>query len=253
MGLQKEWLVQELENSEILLSHRPLAEEHNFYLAVKNGDMDFIRQNCLQGAFTNPEGMGILSKNPVTNIKYHFVVTVAMITRLCVEGGMEPEQAYHLSDFFILKMDTCKTISQISKLHDDMALNFTGKMLLQKNKAMSIYVTQCTEYIYSHLYERITIKDLAEFTALSPSYLSRLFKKELGISISDYIRGKKIERAENLVKYSEYSFIEIANYLAFSSQSHFIHTFEKLVGLTPKKYRDKYSRTFLAETKPPEN
>ena len=90
---------------------------------------------------------------------------------------------------------------------------------------------------------RITIKELAEYTDLSPSYLSRLFKKELGISISDYISEKKIEKAENLLKYSDFTFIEIANYLAFSSQSHFIQTFKKAVGLTPKKYRDQYYRT----------
>jgi AraC-like DNA-binding protein len=75
---------------------------------------------------------------------------------------------------------------------------------------------------------------------LSPSYLSRLFKQNLGVSVSDYIREKKIEKAENLLKYSDKSLIDIANYLAFSSQSHFIKTFEKYEGLTPKKYRDKH-------------
>ena len=96
------------------------------------------------------------------------------------------------------------------------------------------------DYIYNNINQRITVSDLADYTGLSPSYLSRLFKKELGISISDYICEKKIEKAENLLKYSDFSFVEIANYLAFSSQSHFIQSFKKSVGLTPKKYRDKY-------------
>ena len=86
-------------------------------------------------------------------------------------------------------------------------------------------------------------KDLAEHTELSTSYLSRLFEKELGIAVSDYIREKKIDKAQNLLKYSDFSTVEIANYLSFSSQSHFIQTFEKLVGLTPKKYRDRFYRT----------
>ena len=54
---------------------------------------------------------------------------------------------------------------------------------------------------------------------------------------------KKIEKAQNLLKYSNYSSIEIATHLSFSSQSHFIASFEKLVGLTPRKYREKYSRS----------
>ena len=50
---------------------------------------------------------------------------------------------------------------------------------------------QCVDYIYTHIKERITITTLAEYTGLSESYLSRVFKQNLGISISDYIREKK--------------------------------------------------------------
>ena len=188
--------------------------------------------------------MGILSTNPLTNIRYHFIVTVAMVTRRCIEAGMELEQGYRLSDFYILKMDSCTSIEAISRLHESMALDFAGKMLLlKKSNVISKSIILCMDYIYNHMSSRVTVSELAEYTELSPSYLSRLFKKELGISISDYISEKKLEKARNLLKYSNYSLIEIANYLAFSSQSHFIQTFKKSVGLTPKKYRDKYYRT----------
>lgn len=244
MDLQKEWQLQELQKSEEEVYHRPMEEEYSFYKAISSGDMDYVRENCRQNAFTNPDGMGVLSRSPLTNIRYHFVVTTAMITRHCVEAGMELEQAYRLSDFYILKMDSCTSIDAISELHHSMVLDFTGKMLLlQKNAVISKSIVMCIDYIYNHIHDRITINDLADFTGLSSSYLSRLFKKELGIAVSDYIREKKIEKAQNLLKYSDFSFIEIANYLAFSSQSHFIQTFEKLVGMTPKKYRDRNYRT----------
>ncbi|MCI5612321.1 MAG: helix-turn-helix transcriptional regulator, partial [Roseburia sp.] len=215
-----------------------------FYNAVSSGDMDYVRENIKEGDFKNPEGMGILSRNALTNLKYHFVVTVAMITRHCVEAGMELEQAYRLSDFYILKMDSMTTTEDIAALHDSMVLDFTGKMLLiKKQSIISKSITMCIEYVYNHIHDRITIEDLAAYTDLSPSYLSRLFKKELGISVSDYIREKKIDKAQNLLKYSDFTPVEIANYLSFSSQSHFIQAFEKMVGMTPKKYRDRYYRT----------
>lgn len=244
MSLQREWYIKELKMSEEEASHRPLEIEYSFYNAVSSGDMEYVRKNIKEGDFTNSEGMGILSHNSLTNLRYHFVVTVAMITRHCVEAGMELEQAYRLSDFYILKMDSLNTKEAISDLHDSMVLDYTGKMLLlKKNSVISKSITMCIEYIYNHIHDRITIEDLAEHTDLSPSYLSRLFKKELGIAVSDYIREKKIDKAQNLLKYSDFSLVEIANYLSFSSQSHFIQTFEKLVGMTPKKYRDHYYRT----------
>jgi len=88
-----------------------------------------------------------------------------MITRYCIDGGLEPEQAYRLSDFYILKMDSCSTVRQVADLHHEMAKDFTGKMVLQKKSSiLSKPVTQCVDYIYSNIKERITIADLAAYT-----------------------------------------------------------------------------------------
>lgn len=242
MGLLKEWYVQEAKDSEDEKFHRPLNDEQLFFHAVSSGDIDFVRQNCKEKRFTETEGVGLLSRDPVTNLKYHFVVTTAFVTRLCVESGMELEQAFRLSDFYILKLDNLHTIQAVADLHDRMVLDFTGKMrFLARNIGASKPVTTCIDYIYAHIKERITIEDLADDTGLSASYLSRLFKKETGVSVSDYVREKKIEKAQHLLKFCDYSLVEIANYLSFSSQSHFIQMFKDFTGMTPKKYRDLYS------------
>ncbi len=242
MNLVQEWYTQETRYSEEETYHRPISEENLFYHAVSSGDIDFVRQNCRQQKFAETEGVGILSHDAVTNLKYHFVITTAFITRLCISAGMESEQAFRLSDFYILRLDNLHTVHGVIDLHDRMVLDFTGKMrILVRNSEMSKPVNVCIDYIYAHIKERITIEDLADYTGLSASYLSRLFKKETGTSISDYIREKKIEKAENLLKYCDYSLIEITNYLSFSSQSHFIQLFKEFTGITPKKYRDLYS------------
>ena len=157
---------------------------------------------------------------------------------------MENEQAFRLSDFYILKLDNLHTTQAVTDLHDRMVLDFTGKMrLLVRNIGTSKATGDCIDYIYTHIKERITIEALADYTGLSTSYLSRLFKKETGISISDYIREKKIEKAQNLLKFCDYSLIEITNYLSFSSQSHFIQLFKSYTGMTPLKYRNLHSHS----------
>ena len=89
MSLSEEWVNTELSNSEFEVLHRAPDVEYSFYNSVKTGDMDAVIENCKQDAFMNLEGAGILSQNPLTNIKYHFVVTTAMITRYCIDGGLE--------------------------------------------------------------------------------------------------------------------------------------------------------------------
>ena len=172
-----QWYKEELQNSDSDIKHRSLSEEYSFFEAVKDGNIEFVQKNCQEKAFINPEGMGILSKNSLTNLKYHFVITVALITRYCIDGGMETEQAYRLSDFYILHMDTCQSMKEISELHDVMAHDFTGKMrLLQKNAALSKPIAQCIDYIYAHISSRITVDELASYTGLSISqgFLSRI-------------------------------------------------------------------------------
>ena len=128
MDLSKEWYRSEFVNQEMLEQHRVIETEYTFYDAIANGNIEYVQDNCKNQTFTNPDGMGKLSDDKLQNIRYHFVVTTAMITRYCVHAGMEQEQAYSLSDFYILKMDKCRTIDQISRLHDTMCLDFCSRM-----------------------------------------------------------------------------------------------------------------------------
>lgn len=239
MGYQDEWLLVEAGDDIDEMEHRQTTEEFLFYRAVASGDVEEVKKNCEQERFLESKGVGILSQNPVTNLKYHFVITTAMVTRLCKQNGMELEQAFRLSDFYIQKLDYIHTVQGVQNLHDEMVMDYAEKMRSYfRNDTNSKHINACKEYIYSHIKERITIEDLAKEVGVSASYLSRLFKKETGVSVSVYIREQKIDIAKNLLKFSDYSMIDIANRLAFSSQSHFIQQFREIVGMTPKKYRD---------------
>lgn len=244
MNISKEWYKSEFLQHELLEPHRAIEHEFTFYDAIATGNLEYVKENCNSNAFTDPDGMGKLSEDKLQNIRYHFVVTTAMIARYCVHNGMEQEKAYGLSDFYILKMDKCRTIPEISELHDTMCIDYCSKMqIIMKQQIISKPIVLCLDYIYSHIHYRITLEELAEHLSLSPTYLSKLFKKEVGISLSSYIANTKIEKAKNLLQYSEYSISDIANYLAFSSQSHFIQVFQKRTGHTPHKYRSQYFRT----------
>ena len=222
-------------------THRDPSEEIKFYRAVAAGAIRLVQDNCSRGVFENPDGMGCLSKDPIQNLKYHFVVTVAMITRFCVEGGMPMEEAFRLSDSYILEMDRKQTIADIVLLHDRMALDFTGRMRNRKKQAAkSTQVREAIDYIYDHVREHITVEDLAKAICISPTYLSRIFKKELGVSVSEYIRLRKIDLAKNMLRFSDWELADIACALSYSSQSHFIQHFRSQVGMTPKVYREKY-------------
>lgn len=228
---------QQRENQE---QHMNYEAESAFYHAVQAGNVDAVQQ-MLVPLGTNH--MGILSQNSLRNIRYHFIISVAMITRFCIESGLSPEYAYTLSDLYIQKADLVNTEESIHQLHREMTLDYTRQMQqLAKEHTYSKQIALSLDYIYAHLQEPLTVQLIADSVHLNPNYLSTLFKKEMGISISGYIRNERIKMAENLLKYSDFSATDISNYLCFSSHSHFIKVFKEQTGYTPKEYRNRFFR-----------
>ena len=90
--------------------HMEYQQEFQYYEDVANGRLDRIHLQLLQPkdiVVYNDGEYGMLSKDPLRNLRYHFVVSVAMITRLCVEHGLEQELAYTMSDLYIIKWTNC--------------------------------------------------------------------------------------------------------------------------------------------------
>ena len=240
--VKKELFYKEFVQREDILFRAPYHDEQEFFFAIKAGDTTKVKELCKESLLAKT-GLGTLSKNPLQNIKYHFTITTAMVARYCIEGGMEMAEAYSLSDFYISKADEMTQATGISDLHPIMCQDYAKRMKnLRKNKVCSLHVANCLDYIYDHLHTRITVQELANRLNINASYLSRLFKKEVGTSISDYILSKKIETARNMLIYSTYTSAEIATILAFPSQSYFTEVFRKKSGLTPVKYRAEHFR-----------
>ena len=220
--------------------HMNYEEEFAFYHAVQTGNMEAVRQLLVP---LGSNHMGTLSKNPIRNLRYHFIISVAMITRFCIESGLSAEYAYTLSDLYIQKADLVSTENGIHQLHQEMVLEYTRQMQqLAKEHTYSRSIVRSLDYIYAHLQEPLTVQQIADAVHLNPNYLSTLFKKEMGVPISGYIRNERIKMAENLLKYSDFSAIDISNYLCFSSHSHFIKVFKATTGYTPKEYRNRFFR-----------
>ena len=241
INIDRELSVREYALRENADFHAPYVPEFDFYFAVKNGDVAKVSSLCSVD-FAKKSGFGKLCDDSLQNLKYHFVITAAMLARYCIESGMEHETAYNLSDLYIQSCDRCTAPNEISGLHRNMSMDYTKRMAaLRREKIYSKQIILCINYIYNHLHKKISVEELAQHTGLSQSYLSRLFRKETGESITEYIIKRKINTAKNMLKYSGYSLSQISETLAFSCQSYFTQQFRIREGVTPKRYRDMFS------------
>jgi len=99
-------------------------------------------------------------------------------------------------------------------------------------------VEKCRLYIDEHIYEPLYVHEIANALHVSVSYLSHMYKKETGESISDYIRRRKMEEAKQLLRYTTFPVTCIYEMLSYCSQSYFSDIFRKETGMTPCLFRN---------------
>lgn len=210
-----------------------------FYDAVSSGNTALLEEMLANV----PKGgkIGVLSDNELTNRKYHTIVLVALISRFCIEAGMDVSVSYALSDIYIRRIDKATTVEEVNAISNEISRDYCERMKNEaKKKAVSRHVVQSIDYIRSHIRENLTVETVAEALSLNASYLSKLFKQETGQTLGHYIREQKIQTACNMLRHLDESSLNIANYLGYSSQSHFIQVFRKVTGMTPEEYRRNY-------------
>lgn len=223
--------------------HMGREAEQALFLRLRAGDAQAVEQG---DSFFRAALQGSLSGDPVRNYRYLFVSSVTLCCRSCIDGGLNEERAFNISDLYIQKMDTLETEQDIIALHRDMLEFYHREMTaVTRRRDYARPVRMCLSYIDTYLHEPITMAALAELVGLNESYLSILFKKETGLPVSLYIRQRRIEEAKEMLRFTDYSCSDIANFLAFSSQSHFISVFRKATGLTPGQYRSRYAAAQL--------
>lgn len=209
--------------------------ELEFYNAVKQGDLKKLKKLMVP---LEDERLGILSKNPLRNLKYHLITTIALITRFCIEGGLPLNIAYSLSDSYIQQIDLATDKEMISFLHRDLIYDYASKMKdLRSTPGISQAIKRTIDYIVDNIQKRITLDKISKAVGINRTYLCELFKKETGMSIQRYITKLKIEAAVNMLAYEDFSVLEISDYFSFSSSSHFCSVFKKETGLSPNAYR----------------
>jgi AraC-like DNA-binding protein len=163
---------------------------------------------------------------------------IVVLSRAAVDAGAD------INEIFLINENFTENINEFSNLEDlsiwvtnmlQRFISFTFEFDKVKH-ADAVY--KVIEYIKANFQRRMSLEEIAASTYLSKTYLSSLFKKETGYSISEYINIVRIERSKSLLLEENISIIDIANLCGFEDQSYFTKVFKHIVGITPKKYRE---------------
>lgn len=234
---KREQILFDIKESEEERYHHTYQEERKLLDSVRDG----ATEEALRYSRNMDAALGKLSAKESNHWKNVAIAAITLCTRAAIDGGISPSAAYRISDFYIQKVDGCREIAGIIKYRNFAIEELTEQVQKKQKSRTSNHVERCKDYVSKNYRKKIYLSDIAESLGLSETYLSRLFKKETGISLQDYIVEIRLDHAANLLKYSKESISDIAEYVNFPSQSYMGKVFKERYQLSPKKYREHYA------------
>ena len=189
-----------------------------------------------------PMNTGKLAPSGLRTAKNTFIIATALTCRTAIAAGIPRETAYALSDSYIREVEALSSVEAVLQLSDELMRDFIA--CVRRTKAINAPVGAhnrllrgVVNYIHRNLNHRLSIEDIAAEAGLSRSYLSTVFRQSMGVPLNRYIADAKLDEAARLLRYTDRSIADIAEYLCFSSQSHFQQVFKAKFGVTPRTYR----------------
>ena len=220
-------------------SHSSYTNEQKVSETIRNGDKENAKR-ILKEINLTPHAK--LAVDSVRSYKNSMICSCTFMTRAAIAGGVNPDVAFTLSDTYINNIENIQNLNDLENYEAIMVEGFTDLVNSVKTNKYSRSILLAMNYIDAHLCDDIKINDIAKNSYLNPSYLSNLFHKETNKTISDWILERRIKEAAFSISNTNESFADIAFFYNFCSQSYFVKCFKKVMGVTPKEYRNKISK-----------
>ena len=143
---------------------------------------------------------------------------------------------------YISEIESFKSLEELSIWLSGIISRFVNYVFEFNTVKHADVIYKITTYIKNNYMHKVSLNDISEHVYLSKIYISKIFKEEMKISLSDYINKTRIEKSTSLLLDSSLSIADIANLVGYEDQSYFTKIFKKLMGVSPGKYKEKHGK-----------
>ena len=204
---------------------------------VEEGNLNY--QQVKQQAVHSSDIGRLAAGDHVRQAKNTVIIFCTLCAKAAIRGGLPPQTAYYLREQYIYRLEGMNSLAQIHELNQNMLSDFVKRVHRNKiSSGISPQIKQTCDYICLHPEEKLDIHQLASRLGYTDYYFSSKFRKEVGISVRDFITKQKIEKAKQLLCSTNTDIQDIADLLGYGSQSHFGEVFRAETGMTPRAYRN---------------
>lgn len=215
----------ELRTTVILESTIDILERH----------LEIGRKEDFREVFFNIQKQTLSSSIPIEKV-YEIYYSISLmllsyVNKMDIEDKINYTQKLMRLDKFQSLEDAFNYLIQVADII------FNTRTTEEVNRSQLVVEKIC-QYIQDHVGEDLSLVKLAEIHYFNPTYLSRFFKQEMGMNISEYIDQYRVIKAKELFANGELKVREIANLVGYESSHSFTRFFKRAIGMTPQEYRD---------------
>ncbi|WP_161601465.1 response regulator [Paenibacillus luteus] len=143
-----------------------------------------------------------------------------------------------LADYRLHRTTEMKTIEELAYWAADIMERLQNELNSEMSANRHTLVAQIHQFLQERLSEDVSLQAIADYVYMHPTHVSKVFKRETGETISDYLLRLRMNNAVVLLKDSRYKIYEIASHLGYKNPTYFIKVFKERFGVTPQEFRD---------------
>ncbi|MDO5348577.1 MAG: helix-turn-helix domain-containing protein [Lachnospiraceae bacterium] len=228
-----------LKSVNIQVAEARYAFENQCMQAVSQGNLALIDQ-----LVSGENGIRMIPRlaDSLRDYKNYMVIFNTLLRKAAEQGAVHPIYLDQLSSKFAKKIEALTSVTDHS-LEREMLHKYCILVRNYSVKGYSPIIQKVVNQINLNLTSDLSLRTLAEMFHISAGYLSTLFHKELGITLTDYVNKKRIEHAILLLNATDLQIQTVAACCGIQDINYFTRIFKKFKGMTPKKYRELITQT----------
>lgn len=215
--------------------HNSFFFEEQMLSFITDGNVDGLKELFS----THTVGQhGKIAGTYLRQVQNIFIASATLVSRAAIQGGLPYEEALTLSDEYIRHCEKYHSPEQIMNLQYHMVMDYADRVAALLHIQRDALTKKVILYVREHLTEELSVAKIADALFVTRSYLSSHFKSVTDITISNYITNEKVKKAQEYLRSTDKTLLEISTHLCFSSQGYFQNVFKKVTGMTPREYRE---------------
>ncbi|MDR0638997.1 MAG: AraC family transcriptional regulator [Spirochaetaceae bacterium] len=209
--------------------------ENAMLQAVSKGDAKRALQYLAQyKGYTGEHRTG----NPMRDRKNGYIVLNSLARKAAKNGYVHPAHIHAMSDDFARRIEAASTLGDLARLSEQMLFGYCSLVKKFSLRKFSPLIRNVINTIDFNLHEPLSLAFLAGKFYANPSNLSNHFRREKGMTLTNYINTKRMERAASLLRSTGDYIQKIAEQCGFLDINYFSHLFKRYYGLPPTKFRE---------------